>query len=633
MNSHPTAGDGLLHGLVEYQAAIAPDRIAVIHGAACITFAELNAKANRIARLFRAAGLGEGKLVATCMPKSIDLVVAVLAVLKSGAAFVPIDHRSSEKRARVIREDCRPDAVIVGGYIFSQEWCADIDSMFTFECLETRSAQWPAQDLRLPLASNNLAWVFYTSGSTGRPKGAMGAHFNSVRRCICMWDMQPTSADEICAQQMPVGSIDWVWETFAPLGAGLRIVLIDALALGTPLRIVESLAEHPVTQICLVPSHLRVLLESCSDIGQRLAHLKTWISTGEPLQGAVAEKFRRAFPHATLLNQYGLTETIATSTCFTHHRYEDTQLNGIVPIGRPILAATAHVLDHRLEEPAPSEMGEIYLGGDCLAIGYLGQAALTAERFVPDPFGSGGRLYRSGDLGAWRLDGTLEYRGRIDRQIKVLGYRVEPLEVEVALLGISGVSEAAAVGIENGDRTDLAAFIVWTGQKTCKDEITTLLFRNLEGLLPDYMVPSRLRMLDALPRLAAGKVDYLVLANSVRAELSADGPGGCVPSVACIRGVLVKAWTQLLGAPVSDGSDFFDSGGDSVIAIRLSKHVGDELKISVPDKLIYRHPRLHELAAAIARLLGNGTIEDVRQPSSIPFGTSGCMLGKREHHG
>lgn len=602
MSHQQIAADGLLHGLIECQAERTPERLAVVHDGRSITFGELNTRGNRVARALLETGIGERARVGTYLPKSIDLIISVLGILKCGAAFVPIDIRNSRQRSQSILSNARVDALLSGAALQSQVRDFTVATPILLEDLQLRAPECDTRaNLALPLAASTLAWVFHTSGSTGRPKGVMGAHFNSVRRCECMWELQPTGPEEICAQQMPVGSIDWLWEVFAPLGKGLRVALIDTLDICSPQRTVEVLRAQEVTQVCLVPTHLSLLLESCSDLCRRVPRLKTWISTGEPLPMSLAAKFKRAMPEATLLNQFGLTETIATSTCLALEPTMEIGPEGLVPIGSAISAATARVLNDGLMEPARGEVGELYLGGDCLALGYLNQPALTAERFVPNPFGCGDRLYRSGDLASVRPDGMLQYRGRADRQIKVLGYRVEPAEVEAALLAIAGCTRAAAVAVTEGGQTALAAFVVCSGLKGPQESVRSHLLRELGALLPDYMIPASLTVLSALPTTANGKVDYLALTNLRPPLKPRKTTGQAVLSCAHIEGTLLSAWTQLLGVPSSMDSDFFDCGGDSVLAIRLSKRVGDELRIPVPVEAIYRHPSLRDLATALAR--------------------------------
>jgi amino acid adenylation domain-containing protein len=607
----PLAGEGpgvrastppLVLDLLEEQAERTPDAPAVVGiGGEILTYRELHAQANRLARHLLGLGISRGARVALTLDRSAELVISLLAILKAGAAYVPLDPSWPAERLAFLLED--------SGAVQVQ----DLDRL-------DLSAESPLPP-RVPLTPDDLAYVLYTSGSTGRPKGI------AMRHGALAWLIGQQLASTPPAERM--GS---TWRTLqytspgfdvsfqeivSTWAAGGTLVLISEEARRDPAALLARLRAERVGRLFLPFVALQQLAEAAR--GAALPEsLREVITAGEQLRvtPAVAELFAR-LPGARLHNHYGPAETHVVTT-FTLDG-DPAAWPALPPIGRPVAGAhlTVADLDGRLA-PVGSP-GELRVGGALLARGYLDRPELTAERFVPDPFSiePGARLYRTGDRVRWRPDGALEFLGRLDSQVKIRGYRVEPGEIEAVLATHSGVAAAAVVARDEGlgDRR-LVAWVVPAGGA----EIDGRALRGfLAGTLPDYLVPSAILSIDSLPLTPSGKVDRRALAR--RAPLLDEAAAGFVAPRTPTEEALAKIWTEVLGVPRAGATDhFFDLGGHSILATRVVARVQDAFGVELPLRVLFEAPVLADLAARIEREEGSRAAPWTDRLSAAPSG-------------
>ena len=452
--------DVCLHRLFEEQAARTPDAVAVSYEGERLTYAELNERADILARHLWSLGVGVETRVGVLMERTLEVVVSILGVLKAGGAYVPLDPSYPQERLRFMLED---SGVAV---LLTQVRLAGSVEGFGSRvvCVD---AQWDevarvgeGREVSVEVTPRNLAYVIYTSGSTGRPKGVMIEHRAIANRLLWMQQRLPLSSSDVLLQKTSLSFDASVWELFVPLLSGARLVLARAGMQADAAYLAEAVERHGVTVLQLVPSMLGAFLEEAEAAG--CGTLRRLFCGGEALGRAVAEKAKTVLPHAELHNLYGPTEVSIDATHFGPVGDEGSaEEGGVTPIGRPIDNARVYVLDAGLRPVPEGVAGELYVAGAGLARGYLLRAALTAERFVPDPFsGSGQRMYRTGDLGRW-VGGVLEYIGRADEQVKVRGHRIELGEIEAALSSHPCVREAAVVAREDeGGHKRLVAYVV-----------------------------------------------------------------------------------------------------------------------------------------------------------------------------
>ncbi|HEU4631876.1 MAG TPA: amino acid adenylation domain-containing protein, partial [Gemmatimonadaceae bacterium] len=419
-----------LHALFDRQVERTPDAVALAWGDERVTYRELAGRANRLAQHLRALGVRPETPVGIYLERSIELVVALLAVLKAGGAYVPLDPAHPTRRLALLLRDAGLQ-LLVSDARFAARLPAgatvvrvDADA----DAIARASPEPPPADV----AGDRAAYVIYTSGSTGRPKAVVGLHRSTINRLHWMWRTFPFGAGEVCCQKTALGFVDSVWEIFGPLLQGVPSEIIDDDTVRDPFALVEQLAARQVTRIVLVPSLLGAMLDTGLPIGHHLPRLTHWISSGETLSAELAQRFAAAVSHGILLNLYGSSEVAGDATWYDAR---EGQATAAVPIGRPIANTRVYVLDARGQPVPLGVVGELHVGGVGVARGYLHRPALTAERFVPDPFGRepGARLYRTGDLVRYRRDGALEFVGRADHQVKLRGYRIELGEIEAVL--------------------------------------------------------------------------------------------------------------------------------------------------------------------------------------------------------
>ncbi|MEU2613049.1 amino acid adenylation domain-containing protein [Micromonospora sp. NPDC007271] len=582
---------GTVVDLIRARAAERPAAVALHDGATSITYAELERRAGRLAARLRAAGVGPEQLVGLALPRSADVVVAMLAVLRSGAAYVPLDPASPAQRLAYLVEDAAASVVVTATGLRS----ALPPGPYTVLCLDDpdpAGADGPGlagaddADPAAP-APGDLAYVIHTSGSTGRPKGAMIEHRSLAAHAV--WfarRLDVTPADRLLVLASPSFDV-FGQEVYPALVAGATLVIAPpAGALDAP-ALLETVRRAEVTLLSCVPTVLKHLVAEPGLADCRSLRRVTCI--GEQLTGDLAADLAAVLP-VPLHNLYGPTET--TIAVSAHTAPPGERVAGPVPIGGPMPGCTLHVLDERGEPVPVGVPGHLHIGGVPVGRGYLGRPAETAAAFVPDPFGPPGlRLYRTGDRCRWRHDGTLEFLERLDRQVKVNGLRVELGEIETALRAQPGVREAAVVVHADPHGQRLVGYVVG-------DADPDALRPALRAILPAALVPAAVVGLPALPTLPSGKLDTGALPTP-----AAPAPAPTSPSTAAEE-MVASVWAEVLDTPAVDvHADFFDLGGHSLLAGRVTARLADALDLDLPIHVLFAHPTVAGLAAEVERLL------------------------------
>ncbi|MGW9172657.1 amino acid adenylation domain-containing protein, partial [Streptomyces decoyicus] len=562
----------------EAQTARTPHATALVAGDTTLDYAALNARANRLAHHLIDRGAGPEGLVALRLPRTADMIVAILAVLKTGAAYLPVDPELPEERLRFLIDDARPALLLDE---------ADLRAV---------PASAPASDptdadRRAPLHPGNTAYVIYTSGSTGRPKGVSVEH-RSLMNLLAGHRhgfVAEAGGGPLRVALTASFSFDTSLEGVLLMADGHPLHLVDEATRLDPAALVEYVVEHRVDFLDLTPSYLRQLLPAGLLTDPR--HHPRMLMLGGEAVGPALWRDLAALPDVAAYNFYGPTEcTVDALAC----RIDGTRRP---VVGRPLANVRAHVLDHRLQPVPPGVGGELYLAGDQVARGYLHRPGLSAARFVADPFGPpGSRMYRTGDLARWTADGRLDYLGRADDQVKIRGHRIEPGEVEAALTALPAVAGAAVVAVaDERGHARLAAYLVpaaGTGRPAASE-----LRAALQRTLPGHMVPSAFVVLDALPLTTSGKLDRRAL-PAPDLEAAPREREFVAPRTPAER-ELAGIWSAVLGiAQVGVTDNFFELGGDSILSIQaVSRARAAGLRLTSRD--VFLHQTVAELAAAV----------------------------------
>ncbi|WP_216207491.1 non-ribosomal peptide synthetase [Amycolatopsis aidingensis] len=585
-----------IHQLIQRQAAEHGERPAVTCAGTTLSYAELDTAAATLAARLAALGVRPGEVVAIALPPSTERIVAVLGVLYAGAAYLPLDLEQPAQRLEFLLADAGADVLITDTAAREEKPHGHTGTTLLLDQPpedRVRPATFPGSGLP--------AYVIYTSGSTGRPKGVAVGHRSLVNRLLWMRDQYRVGPEDVILHKTSFGFDVSVWEQLLPLITGARLVITPQQARRDAAAMVRLIRAESVTMLHFVPSLLPAFLD-VPDAGQADS-LRVAISSGEALPKPVAEEFLRRLPHCALHNLYGPTEATID---VTHWPVEAGDERPFVPIGTPIDNTRMYVLDDNLEPLPVGAEGELCIGGQAVAIGYLGRPGLTAEKFAPDPFGAPGeRLYRTGDRARFGPDGVIEYLGRRDGQVKLRGFRIELGEIEAALLESELIRQAAVVlrGPEGARR--LVGFVSGRPETTDERERAgTEVLARLSAALPAYQVPSELVWLDTLPLSASGKVDRAALPEvTVTAESSA------APETPTER-ALARLWAELIGGPEPGvDADFFRTGGDSVSSMRLAARAqGQGIRLEVAH--IFNHRTIRGMAAAADAATGKPAAEE-----------------------
>ncbi|MDG4786445.1 amino acid adenylation domain-containing protein [Micromonospora sp. WMMD1102] len=579
----------ILPALVARQVAATPDAVAVLAGDVEVTYAELDRRANRLARHLRDLGVGPDALVGVCLPRGVELVVALLGVWKAGAGYLPLSPDHPRDWASWVLTDTG------AGIVLTESAHAELVAgtgarVVTLDDLGTVLAGLSDEAPGNPAGGDHLAYAIYTSGSTGRPKGVMVSHAaiaNRVDWAVRQHGLGP--ADRVL-QKTALTFDAACWEFFAPLVSGGTVVLAPVGAERDPAALVRAIHRHGVTVFQGVPSVLRLVAE---EPGWRdCTSLRLLFSAGEPLHAELCRRLTDGLK-VTLWNTYGPTECAIDVTA---HPYDPALPTGPVPIGRPLANLRVLVLDGNGDPVPVGVAGELHAGGVGVARGYLGRPDLTAEKFVPDPYGpAGSRLYRTGDLVRWRADATLEYIGRLDHQVKVNGVRIEPGEVESALVAHPDVSAAVVLAVEAAEGGKRLVGYVTGERVPAADRLRTF----LRDRLPDPMIPAAFVALPEFPLNSSGKVDRAALpAPETAAE---DGRPPYVAPRTTAERMVAQAWAELLKVDrVGAHDDFFTLGGSSLLLTRLANQLRSASGSKVALRGLFAAPTVEQQAKLIA---------------------------------
>ncbi len=549
--------DQAVHTLIEAQVLRTPDAPALIFAGQALSYSALNARANRLAHRLMAAGVGPDVLVGLAAERSVEMVVGLLAVLKAGGAYVPLDPEYPRDRLAYMLQDSGVQLLLTQAHLLAQLPVPAGVQTLVLEHGDTWLETFSSHNPNIPVHSENLAYVIYTSGSTGQPKGAGNRHIALTNRLCWMQQAYGLTPHDSVLQKTPFSFDVSVWEFFWPLMTGARLVVAAPGDHRDPARLVRLINEQQVTTLHFVPSMLQAFLQDAAVTScQSLQHI---VCSGEALPADAQQQVFVKLPHAGLYNLYGPTEAaidVTHWTCVEEGR-------DAVPIGRPIANLGCYVLDDNLEPAPVGVLGELYLSGIGLARGYHRRAALTAERFVTDPFGSGTRLYRTGDLARYRDDGVIEYAGRIDHQVKLRGLRIELGEIEARLLEFDNVREAAVLAV---DGTHLVGYLVL---QQPLEEWKAGVVAHLAEQLPDYMVPAQWVLLAQMPLSPNGKLDRKALPKP-----EAHGAAQYQAPVSEMEQQIAAVWSEVLEVErVGLNDNFFELGGHSLRVLMLKERI------------------------------------------------------------
>ncbi len=579
--------DKSIHGLFEQQVWNNSEAIAVVYEDKQLTYGELNSYANRIAHILSASGVGPEILVGLFLPRSVEMVIGILGVLKAGGAYLPIDPNYPQERIVFLIDDAKPKVILTQSSLMSllpdkpEKLCLDHNLAANADYIDS----YPVSTV----TANNLAYVIYTSGSTGKPKGVMVTHYNVTRlfaiteheyrfNCEDVWTLFHSYAFDFS-----------VWEIWGALLYGGRLVIVPDSIRHSPEAFHRLLQQQGVTVLNQTPTSFYQLdhIDNHISIQTPLA-LRLIIFGGEALEPGKLQKWfeRHGDKKPQLVNMYGITETTVHVT-WSPLSQIDAENSGSSKVGRPIPDLQAYILDH-LRNPVPAGVaGELYIGGSGLARGYLNRADLTADRFVPHPFGDveGERLYRTGDLACYRENGDIEYLGRIDQQVKIRGFRIELGEIENLLSQHPLIRESLVVARENatGEKR-LIAYVVSDGPSEPETRIDSLRI-YLNERLPDYMVPAAFMLLDALPLTTNGKINHKALPEP---DINIQIANQYIAPRNPIEKVLCQIWGKVLQLQqVGIDDNFFALGGDSIRSIQVVG-LAKEQGITLPMDQLYR---------------------------------------------
>ena len=587
-----------LHRLISEQASRAPDRIAAVYNGEGLRYGEMEHRANRLAHSLIAAGVEPGNIIGLYIERDLDLLIAQLAILKTGAAYAALDLQyPHEMLARLFNTFNLPFILThseLNKLLPEHKSCL----LLIDELLLEKNHQSTAPEVTVD--SDSAAFIIFTSGSTGAPKGVIHTHRNMLARFQAAWALAAMNSEDVISQTSPLSSIDAVDEIYSPFLLGARTVMIPHKIVTNPRQLVDLLEEEGVTRMVLVPSLLQIILTAYDDIDRRLVRLKTWLIGGEALTSTLVKRFYEKLPQAQLINFYGLTEGDATF-------FPAVISEMPPPVGRPIQNTRVYVLDPQLQPVPPGIPGEICLSGEGLFKEYWNRPDLNAEKWITNPFYDSpnsrfARMFKTGDFGRWQPDGQLQYLGRRDRMVKIRSFRVELGEVEAALAANPAIRECAvrvwqteSVGKAVTYQPRIVAYTVLKESA----QITPMQLRDsLKQTLPDYALPKQVVLLNSLPFLSNGKIDYRSLPEP--GETESDVVENFSEPVDELELYLVKLWERLLNRhSISTKDNFFDLGGDSLLVILMITELEQEFKQTLSLALLFHTPTITQLAGAL----------------------------------
>lgn len=575
--------------LFEQQVSERPDAVALVYEDRQMTYRELNARANQLAHYLRRRAIAPDTRVAICLERSAEMIVTLLAILKAGGAYVPLDPAYPRARLQLMLEDAQAPVLLTQKTLL-ESLPQNSAAVICLDELTEETARESKDNPTIETASDNLAYVMYTSGSTGKPKGVAVTHRN-VARLVKNTNYATFSADEVFLQSSTISFDASTFEIWGSLLNGARLALLPA---GTPslTELGQALKRYQVTTLWLTAGLFHLMVDNHLD---DLRSVRQLLAGGDVLSVPHVRKVFTELSDCRLINGYGPTESTTFTCCYPV--MELGGVNGSVPIGFPISNTTVYVLDRYLNPTPIGVPGELYIGGDGLARGYLDQPQLNAERFVHDPFSAqtGARLYRTGDLVRYRASGEIEFIGRIDNQVKVRGFRIELGEIEAALVEHSSVREAVVVARKDEADKHLVAYLTaCVGKEIAIDEVRD----SLQQRLPDHMVPSHFAVLESLPLTPMGKVDRHALppTNGFKSRTIKEFSNGCDE----LEVKLARIWEKVLNVrPVGMDDNFFELGGHSLLAVRLFAQMEKSFGKNLPLATLFQAPTVRKLSRVL----------------------------------
>ena len=570
-----------------------PHAVALAQDSIEVTYEELNKRANNLGRRLRAAGVKPETLIACCFERSIEMIVAILAVLKAGGAYVPLDPTYPTARRDLILEAAGKPLIVTTK---SMAHSVLTEHSTRIILLDDESESLPVPEGEQPILEEsagptNLAYVMYTSGSTGRPKGVMIEH-RGIVRLVRGTNYCHFGRDEKFLQFAPFSFDASTFEIWGALlnGSTLELMPAQSSSLEDLLRVIR---ERHVTTLWLTAGLFHLIVEQYPD---GLATLHQLLAGGDVLSPRHVRVFLEHAPKTTLINGYGPTENTTFTCC--HVMRTGDPLPESIPIGRPVSNTQVYVLDERMNPVSPGEIGELYAAGDGVARGYLNDPDATAAKFLRDPFAEdpSQRMYRTGDLARWRPDGTIEFVGRVDNQVKVLGHRIEPAEIDAVLQRHAQVKQVCVIArSENGGKR-LAAYFVPSASGPTPEQLRDL----ASSQLPQHMVPAFFVSLPALPLSENGKVDRAAL-SKLDVTPKRDSARANAPSNE-IENILVQLWQRVLNvSAVGLDDNFFDLGGDSLLLVSVHSNLQKSLHTKIPVTDLFEFPTIRKLAGHLGQ--------------------------------
>ena len=597
------------------QVQKSPDAIASVFEGEKLTYQELDKRSNQLAHYLIGKDIQPNDLVGICIDRNFDMLIGILGILKSGAAYVPIKPDFPKDRIAYVLEDAACAVVVTNES--SKESLIDFDSIDLVE-LDTKvlTSEYPVTAIEIAHNSNDLAYVIYTSGSTGLPKGAMIEHAGLLNHSLLMIDELKMNSDSVVAFTAPFTFDISVWQMLSGLLCGGCIAIYNEDTILDLNGFQSCLVKDKVSHLQLVPSYVSSLLES-GDVVEGLSNLSYFLVTGEAATKSLLDKWFSLYPSVPVVNAYGPAEA---SDDITLHIMEASPSGTVVPIGKPVANMDLYVVD-KFDNLCPvSVVGELWTSGIGVGRGYLNRAELTKEKFITNPFLSeGGRLYKTGDLGRWLEDGTLEFVGRTDDQVKIRGYRIELGEIENALSQVNGIQSGCVLAKQDAIGTNrLVGYVVVEGVFN-KENIQ----EALKNSLPDYMVPMIWVELNEMPLTANGKIDKKSLPEASISELSSQE---YIAPRNKLEEQLVAIWQELLGIErIGVYDDFFELGGHSLLATRLVSMIRKVLEIEISIRDVFEYTTISSLGIHVSKqskgLLLPTIIAETR-PSQIPLSFS-----------
>lgn len=578
-----------LHSLFEKQAQNNPRLLAGLDDNQSLSYAELNKKANQLAHYLLQKGVQKEQPVAICLERSLDVLIAMMAVLKAGAAYLPIDASHPEQRLLFILQDSKAP-VLISQSAFKRQFIDYPGTLILLDKDQNKLIKQPQDNPNLNLAPDQLAYIIYTSGSTGTPKGVLIEHRSAVNYCRWLADysqLQPKDRVDFSSNHI----FDMaVTTTTAALALGLSIVICSDDLKITPNLYLKHLKKHKINCIKITPSYFKVLIQEIKNKTPKLPQLRTMLMGGEAINSMDCAAWLAAYPNQKIYNEYGPTEATVGMAVFEVHSGNINGLNATIPIGKEAFNTLCTIVNQEGKAVAANETGELYIGGLCLARGYLNQPELTQASFIQGPDKQ--RLYKTGDLCRRLPNGLLEYIGRIDDQVKIRGYRIEPAEVEKHLRAHPAI-EAAVVTAQKDfmNQNQLAAYYIPTRQDLSSSELKAF----LQACLPEYMVPSVFIPIDAIPLTANGKLDKAALPSpQLTIQHNYKAP------VSKTEKALAQIWSRELGIEsIGLENDFFELGGHSLSAARVISLINHYFGKNIHIQDLYQAPTITQLGQVI----------------------------------